>query len=235
MCEVVVCVYLEKGSHFVLAIANDSGDADKIDTVYVYDSYGRLKNARVARRLLDNYFAPSAYEIQFPEPHNTFLQDASDHTSCGVYVLMMTWFLCSLSHSICDSREFLRQFRRIVLNVTIKVSSNHPSPHIPNTHLQECRNRLLEFLEHKDDNTQPVPPVTWVSTCSFQLLLLCCAQEPVDVIDVSIDDRTGEDDEEDEDDGDSEGDEDDEVEGIDKYFIPKVPCNYGTECLILWS
>jgi hypothetical protein len=116
-----VCVD-QDDSHFVLAIANNN-----TDKIYIYDSGGRVKSKSDAERLLDVYFVHLKYEVEFLKPHASFRQDSGDQTNCGVYVLVMAWFLSCLSISACDPQYFVQHFDHIVLNTSVQVSFNTPS------------------------------------------------------------------------------------------------------------
>jgi hypothetical protein len=109
-------------SHFVLAIANDT-----TDKVYIYDSSGRVTLHSHAHQLLDVYFPRGRYEVDFLKPHETFRQDSEDDTNCGVYVLMMAWYMCAFSLSSCDSQSFVSRFGNITLDKPVEVGSNTPS------------------------------------------------------------------------------------------------------------
>jgi hypothetical protein len=117
-----VCVD-QDDKHFVLAIV-----IDKTNRVFVYDSANRLKNWH-ARSLLEVYFGHySNKEVVFLTPHASFQQRSGDHTNCGIYVLIMAWFLCGVSISESpDPQHFVEEFSHVALNISVQVSFNTPS------------------------------------------------------------------------------------------------------------
>ena len=159
------------------------------DKIYIYDSCGRLQSeSAYAERLLEAYFAQVKYEVVFLQPHASFCQDPEDHTNCGVYVLVMAWFLC-LPVSVCDPQVFVERFDHIVLTTSVQVSFNTPSFSSPSIGLSR---EIIGIAGEK--GCQFTASCEMGKPANINYWWLCCAQEPL-AVDSSSDEESGSDDE----------------------------------------